>query len=337
MKIRATREGKRFVLAVLVVGFAALNTGNNLMYLIFSMLFSVLVISLALPYLNLRGIKVDIEVEEPVYANTETFIGITISNTKQLLPSYSIRFLIPGLMDEGVYIEQVGPHSTMRFERKIRFKKRGYLTIRDFKLLTSFPFIFFEFQSVPEGKMGILVYPELMAVEEGFLEPSSLETESGTISRANGEDVHGLREYRPGDSIREIHWKATAKRGELMVKEVYEAVPKNITLVLDNTPAQEEALFEKAVSLAASLCTEFIKMGYSLRFITCAKTIPFGSGMEHLFKILDLLAVIKRVDRLDCPLKELERGTLYLILASPTSPFNRYASRAKRVFYAERL
>ena len=337
MKLKATREGKRLVLAVLVVGFAALNTGNNLMYLIFSMLLAVVLISLFLPYINLKALEADFEIEEPVHAGVEIPVKISITNKRQLFPSYSVRFTIPGILDRGLYIEQIKPYSTQEFETTVTFKKRGYVSITDFRLNTSFPFIFFHCSKKPEGKKGVLVYPELMAVEEDIFKPSSISSETGRISRTDTEEIQSLREYRHGDSIKSIHWKATAKKGELMVKETYESEPRNVTVVLDNTAGQNNDNFEKAVSLAASISAELIKNGYSLRFITCAKTIPFGSGMEHLLKILDLLAVITMVRHMDCPISELEKGTLFLILSSNESPFNRYRSHATKLYYAHNL
>lgn len=59
--------------------------------------------------------------------------------------------------------------------------------------------------------------------------------------------------------------------------------------------------------------------------------------MEHLYKILDLLAVIKMEETVDCRTEDLNRGALILILSSESSIFRRFGSEANRVYYASRL
>ena len=67
LNIHFTREGRRFLIAVVLIGFAALNTGNNLIYLIFSMVLSISLISFPVALINLKGLKpCTVDFREPV-------------------------------------------------------------------------------------------------------------------------------------------------------------------------------------------------------------------------------------------------------------------------------
>jgi uncharacterized protein (DUF58 family) len=75
-------------------------------------------------------------------------------------------------------------------------------------------------------------------------------------------EVHGLRDYRPGDSPRRVHWKATARRNKLTVREYEDAAPPRVLLVVDPwLPAKpteaDRASLEAVISLAAGICREW--------------------------------------------------------------------------------
>ena len=122
-----------------------------------------------------------------------------------------------------------------------------------------------------------------------------------------------------------------------MVRELYEQMPRQVSILLDNSIQKNKDHFEKAVTLTASLCYFLINQGYPVRLVTCGKTIPFGTGIEHLYKILDLLAVIKMEEPWKCRAEALDRGALILVLSSESSVFGRFCSEANRVYYASRL
>ncbi|RMG71011.1 MAG: DUF58 domain-containing protein, partial [Nitrospirae bacterium] len=238
MRLKATREGKRFVLAVLIVGFASLNTGNNLMYLIFAMLFSVFVLSVLLPYLTLRGIQLEIEIEEPVYAKAETFLTIGVCNRKSLLPSYSIRLDLAGLVNGGIYFDRLGPGECRKFSRRVTFEKRGYFSLSSLQLSTSFPFIFFELKLPVKGERTVLVYPEIVPVEDELFF-SLRDTGESHLRGMETEEASTIRQYQRGDSLKLVHWKTTAKQGKLMVREFYQGRAQQLTLLFDNTPYED--------------------------------------------------------------------------------------------------
>jgi uncharacterized protein (DUF58 family) len=113
-------------------------------------------------------------------------------------------------------------------------------------------------------------------------------------------EFHGLRAWRPGDSPRFIHWRTSARRGELMVRE-YEDVPSdNLLLVLDPTPAHgPQALdhFEQAVSLAATICWEWCRHTGDRLIVAVAdaagEVLDGVAGSTHGRCILERLALVE--------------------------------------------
>ena len=88
--MKLTREGKRFFLASILIGIAAFNTGNNLIYLILSMMLALFVLSVAILRINMKNLTVRLFQPGPVFANNPADIALTVKNLKSF-PSYSLQ------------------------------------------------------------------------------------------------------------------------------------------------------------------------------------------------------------------------------------------------------
>jgi uncharacterized protein (DUF58 family) len=332
-----TSEGKRFLLAVVIIGFAALNTGNNLIYLIFSMMLSILLFALLIPFVDLRNLSIEFRIEGPVFVDTPSSLHASVQNMKRILPSYSFRVILPRISSGSMYFSRIPPGEKRKSKMKIAFSRRGFFTVKDATLTTEFPFIFFSFHRNPGGATQFLVYPRVYDVRNEIGDLTFQREGSRGSMIGKGEEFLHIRNFRYGDSIKHIHWKASAKIDSLMVKEFYESEAEKITIILDNFHGDNSDHFEKAISFAASLASECIHQGYTLRVLTCLKTIPFGSGMEHLYKILDILAVLRRHREMDIPVADTLDGMGILILSEESSPFVKYASLCSKTYHAGNL
>jgi len=335
--MRPTKEGKRFLLATFLIAVAAVNTGNNLIYLILAMMFSILVISVAVLNLNLRGLVFGFSITQPIFAKNRVVIKISLSNRKKIIPSYSIRVNPQeGIEGQGI-IPYVSSASQVFLDMDIIFEKRGIYRYGDFSLSSSFPFILFQKKIGMHDGGEVIVYPEIKEMDELIPEMIVSDYDSYVTKRGQGEDFLMIREFRYGDSMRRIQWKASAKTGKLMVKDMGIDEPRLLTIILDNIKPLDKESFEKAVSFAASLSDRFIKIGFFVRLMTCKRLIPFGSGSEHLFKILDVLALINEDDTWECPMMHEMQGTGVLILKSDDSSLKKVVPMCSMVVYASDL
>ena len=111
---------------------------------------------------------------------------------------------------------------------------------------------------------ALVVYPRLVELERLFSE-SGMHARDGRrvlLQRPSGFDVHSVREYVEGDSLRKVHWRSTARRARLMVKELEDSPRDELAVVLD---AQRASVvgesFDVAVRAAGSIVRAFAKRG----------------------------------------------------------------------------
>ncbi len=333
--MKLTREGKRFLLAAVLIAVAAVNTGNNLIYLILSLMLSFLVLSYCILRLNLAELVLEVSIAGPVFAEEQVSVDLLVNNRKKI-PVYSIIVAAADAVAE-VYCGQISGHGFFRDTMKMVFRKRGLYGYRDFVVQSGFPFILFR-KSMSVMVFGqVLVYPKLLDMREMIDGIEGLQEAGMVAVRGRGDEVYSLRSFQYGDDWRRIHWKASAQQDGFLIREYAEYASQNITILLDNLLPQDKVNFETAVSAAASLAKQYLQAGYPVQFIAAKTTIPYGIGEEHLCLILDVLAVITEVEG-EADLSGIgEDGFSLVILKSAQSGLKADAASADLVIYADTL
>lgn len=313
-----------------------MNTGNNLIYLIFSMMLAVLVISILLLRLNLRGLSMSISVPQPVFAGQPSRMKINIKNSKARAAAYSLRVHLPeGMQGEG-YVNHIQAASESGCGADVKFSRRGIYRYGSFTIESGFPFIFLTKRINARVEGEVIVYPKI--IETGHLsDMTGRGDESQTIKRGKGSEILGIRDFSSGDDTKSIHWKASAKAERLMVKEFSEELPRTFSIVLDNAGQFNKSAFERSVSYAAGAAMKLIEAGYYVRLISCDHALPYGAGVEHLYKILDYLAVVQESDGVECTLDAEFEGMNLFVLKSESSPLRGMVSEDDLAVYGTRL
>ena len=332
--MKLTREGKRFLLATALIAFAAVNTGNNLIYLILSLMFSFIALSYGILKMNLAGLRLEILASGSVFAGVPAHAELLIHNRKKI-PAYSLNLSAPDVV-ENIYCSYVPSRGTLKKDMFIVFSKRGLYRYRNFFIQSGFPFILFQKSIAAEVSGELLVYPQLLDIE-GLIDNITAHEDQGEKAvRDSGDDVYALREYQYGDDRRDVHWKASARRSILIVKEYAGYLSRRVTIILDNgMPRHDEQHFEKAVAVAASLTTHYIAGGYLVRLLSCRKVVPFGSGQGHLFNILDILALIREEECAEDSLIFSPEGFSIIVVRSAHSSPALQAGAEGMVVYAD--
>jgi uncharacterized protein (DUF58 family) len=336
--MKTTREGKRFTLAAFLIAVAAINTGNNLIYLILSLMISFLLLSVLLLKINLSGLMLEVYISSPLFAGRESTAVFSITNKKRFIPSYSLRVSADTGFSNSYY-NLIPSSDKVRREITVMFLKRGVYSYGNFYVRSGFPFILLEDKRSLKVSGEILVYPPLIDVD-GIVPEISGPGIADTIRlKGSDGDVYSIREFGYGDDWHKIHWKASARASALLVREFAEQEFRRMTVVIDNLMPAEQEIFEKAVSLSASISKLFIEMGFHVRLLSCKKVIPFGNGDEHLFRILDTLAVIKEEDVWECPVSYNydTDGISILVLKNQGSRPDGCASSCEIVIYADTI
>lgn len=336
-RLRFTREGKYFVLLTLGIGFAAINTGNNLLYLVLGMLLSLIVGSGVLSELGLLGLSARRRFPRRVYAGRPVLATVTLENTKRRLPSFSVEVqdLLEGRpLDKKCYFLKVPARRSQETSYRHTFPRRGAYTLTELVLGTRFPFALFFKSYRHHAPLELVVYP---AVEP--LSPEERGAREGDdrlgVRLARRGEFHALREYRTGDDPREIHWRKSARLGRPFVRQHEEPTGQRLIILLDNgvdraaLGAEELEAQERAVVRAASLATHYLERGYAVGLATRTGSVPLGSGpgqLDHLLRALALLAFVPA----EAPLTPPSRFSGETILVRPGPPSTARPSAAPR-------
>lgn len=298
-RLRFTREGRLYVAISIGIGLAAVNTGNNLLYLLLGWLLSLIVASGALSNLCLRGLAVTRRVPPRIHAHRPFVMEVTVENQKPRAASYSLELedLADGYpVDKRCFFLKV-PRSTSRTSRyRHTFHTRGLVTLDGFRVTTRFPFALFAKSRNVEASEQVLVYPAIRPVPLPPLRGRAVGDAPQHKLGRRGE-FFGLRDYREGDDSRVIHWRSSARAGRLLIRELEEEAQRRVRIELDNglaephTPRALDAL-EDAVSQAASLAVAYLKAGYAVGLTGRGLDVPpaLGPGQER--RLLRELALV---------------------------------------------
>jgi uncharacterized protein (DUF58 family) len=322
LPFQVTTGGLIFLCVYATVAFAAWNTGNNLLFLVFSILTSTLFVAWTAGRASLQDLVVSARFPDHIFAGEPAPVIVAVHNTKSLLPSFSVvvesrsraeapgagrvfRWKRPRQRKRVLAYFMYVPHGA-RVEQRVEqtFSERGHVLITGFEISTRFPFGFFRLRRRLRARdVEIVVYPKL---EEASDELHLLPIDAGQMpSRRSGAgtDLHSLREYQPQDDMRHIDWKATARQRRLMVREFTADDERRVHLVLDTfvgghapdgpgAEAELAARFERGVTQAAALAAHFTDEGAELRLTLGDEAGKYGAGREHLYQTLRRLALV---------------------------------------------
>ncbi len=303
MDYRLTREGVIYLAAVFILVLAAVNTGNNLLFLILACLLAGILVSGVLSRMVLTGIEMKFDLPEHIFAGQPVLAEIELRNEKQIWPSFSLRVVggtksAPGILTRPVFFPYISRISAARQKVELRFERRGVYRQDAFGIRTRFPFGFFEKTRRLESNMEITAYPPVEPTEQFYEVLPLLSGEIASHFRGRGHELHSLREYQPTDSGRLVDWKVTAKSGQLMVREFAREDERRVMLVLDpfiGTLAATEQVtrFERAVSLAACIAWHFHEIHSVMQFSSASYSIPMAPAAEIIYPVLRQLALVQ--------------------------------------------
>ena len=297
--VRLTPEGTRFLLFTIGIGITAINTGNNLFYLLLAMMLSLVVMSGLLSEQCLRRLDFHRHVPDLVMANDPATVTLSVNNRNRRLPSFSLRlFDVTGgqAVDRGLFIRHLPAQRSALLSYPLLATTRGWLRLEGIRAETLFPFGLFLKRALYQNEADILVGPPIKPLSLRFVDELVSEGQGLSLPRrGHGAQLYNLRLYQPGDDSRTIHWMTTARTSQLIVRETEAEDQRRITIILSTmAPDDQDGLFERGVTLVASLLWQLSKRSYPLRLIVDREDSGLGVGSDHLLAMLRLLALCER-------------------------------------------
>jgi hypothetical protein len=308
---RLTREGLIYLGAVFILILAAVNTGNNLLFLILACSLAGILISGMVSHMVLSGVALKFDLPEHIFAQQPVLAEIELRNEKQIGASFSLR-VVGGskkssaqILTRPVFFPYIPHMSAVRQKVDLIFPQRGTYRQDAFGIRTRFPFGFLEKTRQVDSPMEVIVYPHVEPTEQFYEVLPLLTGEMASYYRGRGHELHSLRDYVSTDSARFVDWKVTAKTGHMMVREFTREDERRVMLVLDpfvgaagtGTGRSAEAThleqFERAASLAACIAWHFHEIDSVMQFRTNTFSTSMAPAGEIIYDALRELALVE--------------------------------------------
>jgi uncharacterized protein (DUF58 family) len=303
-----TREGWMYFAGVTVVVFAAINTANNLLYMVLSALLAVLVLSGFLSALNFRFLRLEVRLPARCFAGEPFPISLQVANQKRVFPTFSIHFEPAENSDirfSAFYIPAVRSLAKTSRTGQARITRRGRFHLRKLKVSSRYPFGFFLKDRTYALDAECICFPEIMPPDQMNVSFLDLQGDNPRFERGIGHDLYMIRDYVPSDSARHVHWKASAKTSMLKTREYAAEESQRVILAFDRfgRPADRER-FEQLVSYTASLAYHLIDDGIEVSFVTDEWRTMQSSPNSVLDSILEYLALVEMSSTAEIPMFE---------------------------------
>lgn len=274
------------------IGTAAYNTASNILFITLSLLLACLLLSGLLSWFNFMGLTWRLRPLGPWRAGHETLVTVEVVNAKRWLPTYSLWF---ELVAQPVHIPDPDPTGKQENLRAIlaaaeKYITRGRVHLRDrieprgdavldwglkptrrgesFVELAAvgslYPFGFLKKNLGTSIHHPVLVWPAQVEYQWSGNMAAATGSQGRRMARVGtGDDLLSLRKYQMGDSHRMIHWKASARLGQLMIRQFSAESHDGFVLQLDASrdlwPREEQ--FELVCSLAATMAEDLFTAG----------------------------------------------------------------------------
>lgn len=316
MRIASPLQRPLWIFALAVLGIiAAQGTGQMIFARLGYLLIVLLAMNLIWAVYSVSGIRIERHVLTPRVVVGETIRErITITN-RWPVPRSMVEVIDDSALPErmvGVVLDLGARQERQRVWRS-RAVIRGVYTLGPTVVVGSDPFGLFRIERRFVAHDEVVVHPRPRPVRLSAIGRSVM-TGQRTSGRRTSDDaplVVSVREYRPGDSFQRVHWRSTAKRGQLMIKESVNEPGVSAWIVIDANAAVQEwrglnfmpgsmpipdSTEEYAISAAASVAQQWLAQGHAVGLVAHGLTqldIPPQRGLAQRLALFDGLAALR--------------------------------------------
>ncbi len=337
-QIRITREGFYYSLVLAAVLIGATSRQLNLLMLIGCVLLGPMILNLVYGRWATGKLTVHRRLPTSLHAGERLRVDIQLANLRRWMGLWAMRVEdqiahLSTAQDSPARVGVFFPYLPRSSEKLSYYEgtlpHRGRYQFGPLRVSTRFPMGLVKHSLVTGEPVELLVHPKLGRLNPGWLKQIR-EHESGSQQMTRRglleADFYGLREWRPGDSRRWIHWRTSARRGSLIVQQFEQRRSQNLAILVDlwqprNPTAKDLERVEQAVSFAATLLAELCrKPGAQLHLEVAAveSFVNAGAGSPvFLREQMDALAMVMPHERTEFP-ERLGHALAMIPAATPT-------------------
>lgn len=314
--VRLTRIGSSYLIFTLVIGFAALNTGNNALYIGLTFMLGCLLLSGVASKGGLKHLDVELRGLDEAWAGRNADAVLRVTNRS---PIWNIRDVVitSDELAAPVLVPIIERRSSVDVNAAFLFQRRGLVSIKRVDLYTRYPFGFFLKKRRMRMSGEVVVFPRLLGEEVSRERFRPIIGEELTANRpGQGTEIHSFREYVRGDSLRHVHWRKSASLGRWIMKQTDADTARAVHVVVDpfKPRGAPDDAFEELISAATTFLFHALRRGLNvtLSLPRIALTAAESQSGHALFRALALVEpvhepVAQAIDR-DTMLFTLRRG-----------------------------
>jgi uncharacterized protein (DUF58 family) len=271
------------------LGFSAVNTGNNLLFLVVSGLLAFMSVTGYAGMRNIKGLTPEVIAPAEIFAGTAAPFRLRIHNHKRHVTSFLVRLECPG--GQGITFPLVGRKSSVEGDIVLIFPDRGHAAIDRVTISSPFPVNFFTRYWTFASDSRFVVFPRLLAgTTVGDNGETNRQGSSTRRNRGLDGELERIAVYSGNEPLRMIHWKLSARGEDLLVKEFGRQASPPLIIDLDSLPGHG---LEQHISRAAWLVRRWVPLRPV--GLKCGKrVIPAETGRRHGMKLLTELALYGR-------------------------------------------
>ncbi len=298
------------IFIAIVLFLVAWNRNINLLYGMFAILTSLIILSHLLPRYAIKGLTVTRTLQRAAFEDDEIEVKVCVEKnawTKGYMIEItdSMPAAGPSFRKPMVFVAKLPAKKKRDFSFKTVCYKRGVYTVGPITVSSSYPLGIVSINKPADSdRKTLTIYPKLFSIALLPLMAGTTMPISGTEAMAKSggnEDFFGTREYRQGDSLKFIHWPSTARHGQLIVKEFEIRASTEVTVLIDLhrdscTGSGKETTLEYAVKIAGSVARYAIEKGHHVQLIGYGgkqHIVPSARGIDQLAFILEVLAEVQ--------------------------------------------
>lgn len=296
-----------FVLGIALIGLAGVDADNNLLMIIFGLCVAGLILNLFSAWRTLRGLSVQRIVPDVLVAGQPFVIRYSVTNIRRWSCARCIHLqdVLPSsgpMADPEAFISVLHPGETVTLNVPAISRLRGRIKFSMIRLATSFPFGALTKVVTIHREHEVAVFPalgRLLADVKAASRSSDASSGEGVPARMIGdEEFYGVREYRIGDNPRRIHWRRSARTGQLMIREMARTREHQLWCVVNtridpHDPEQADRL-ELVMSCAATVICDVLERGVKIGLVCNGQpllVLPPTGGRARRLSLLRELAI----------------------------------------------
>ena len=269
----------------LLLGFAAVNTGNNLLYLLVSALLGFMSVSGVLGKWNLAKVDFRFLLPDEIYDGVPTLLGIELFNRRRYLPIFLMEISVA---DRTVFFPLVDPLQGRQKSVEITLSGRGRQQLPEASVRSRFPVNFFVRSQGLLIEQKATVFPAPLSCSDlRQVDPGGRSGSQQNWQKGYEGDINRIADYQGGEPLKSIHWKLSARHDRLKVKELSAATRKPVVLDLMALP---DSNLEQRLRQATYLITRWLRDGWPVGLKAGNLELPPAVGRQHKLLLLQALA-----------------------------------------------